>query len=126
MPNEFANARRRRLIDITISYAAATIDTSIYIARGPTKIKRAAFVHVTPGTGTIQLTKCTGTQAPSAGAAVLAAPFDTVAAANTVTVPALSTTGNNLLLGVGDRLAIDVVTLATVAAGLLVVTLETY
>lgn len=126
MPDQYSNPRRRRIDVITIPYDDTQIDRSIYIARGPTKIKRAAFVHSAAGTGTIQLTKCTGTQAPAAGAAVLAAPFSVAAAANTVTAPALTTTGNNLLLNSGDRLAIDVTTLVTVTGGALVVTLETY
>jgi hypothetical protein len=56
------------------------------------------------GAATLDIRKCTGTQAPASGTTVLTGTFDLTTTANTVTTPAL-TTGAVLSLAAGDRLA---------------------
>ena len=66
---------------------------------------RAVNTVINGAAGTVDIRKCTGTQAPSAGATVLNAAFDLTTTANTVTTVALTATTANLSLAAGDRLA---------------------
>ncbi len=56
--------------------------------------------------GTLQVERLQGTEAKDAGNDLLAATVDTSATAETVTVPALTTTTADLTLEVGDRLGL--------------------
>jgi hypothetical protein len=69
----------------------------------------------------LDIEKLTGTQAPGAGVSVLGATkIDLKAAANTRQAPALTATGANKTLAIGDRLALKLTGTPTAVAGLLV------
>jgi hypothetical protein len=84
----------------------ASGDVSLFIADQAYRMTRfdVAWTIAAGAGGTLQVTKCTGTQAPSAGAAMLAAAVATDGAANTVAARALSATEANLEIAAGDRI----------------------
>lgn len=103
-------------------------DAFIFVATHPCKLVGIRAVHIVAGNDagavTLQVRKCTGTQAPAAGTALLTnntnAGFDLKAAANTVQTGALVGTAASLVMAVGDRLALDLTGTPTALAGLTV------
>lgn len=85
--------------------ATATNYGPFFIADRAYEIVEAREVHTALGTGgacTVQVEKLTGTQAPGAGATVLAAAFNLVGTINTVQTQS----GSNKILNAGDRLSL--------------------
>lgn len=103
-------------------------DLSFYIAARPVKVVGARASHGTAGSDggavTLQVTKCTTTQAPSAGTPLLTnntnAGFDLKATANTPQTGALVGTAASVTLAAGNRLALDLTGTPTAVANLVV------
>lgn len=96
-------------------------DKSVFIAPSNLVVKRIDYTHGTAGSDggavTLQVVKMTGTQAPSAGAAMLATAFNCKGTALTVQGGALTGTAANLLLNAGDRIGLDYTGTLTALAG---------
>lgn len=124
--------RYRPLADrffLDYQFGAATVDDNIFIADRAYRVRSIAEVHAVAGTDagavTLQLRKCTGTQAPSAGVVLTTATFDLKSTANTVVTATLTGTTANLMLAAGDRLAADVTgVLTSLAGGVVTIVLE--
>lgn len=87
---------------------ASSVDSHCFIADKAYKVVRVRHVVSTGASGaTVDIKKCTGTQAPAAGTTVLNAALDLNATANTTTSATLTGTAANLLLAAGDRLSLD-------------------
>lgn len=103
---------------------AQVVDSAFLIAQRKWKVAAIRQIHGTAGTdaGAVgaRVRKATGTQAPSAGVALHTADFDLKAAVNTAQVGTLTATAADLELAVGDRLAADIVGVATAVAGLVI------
>jgi hypothetical protein len=102
-------------IDATVSEvlqgatpATAANYGTFFVADRKYKVKGVRVVHGTASSsGTVQVEKLTGTQAKAAGVGLLASAASTAGTANTVLSPALTSTGADLLLAVGDRLGLS-------------------
>jgi hypothetical protein len=91
----------------TIGTAAVTHST--YIVPRKMRLISVDYVHATGSTsGTLQIAKCTGTQAPGSGTNLLTGTIDMSATtvANTVTAGTLIATAATLTFAKGDRVAI--------------------
>lgn len=93
---------------------ADQVDSSFFIANRAYQVTAIKEVHTTPesgGTCKLQVTKQTGTQAPSAGTALLTnnsnSGFLLTGTAETVQTGTLSATVGNLQLAAGDRLGLN-------------------
>jgi len=95
---------------------AANYD-QVWTCRHPMEIMRVSAVwSVASSSGTLQLEKLTGTQAPGAGVALLATTISTAGAANTVVTRELQALTASRQLKEGERLAfIDAGTLTSLA-----------
>ena len=96
------------MIDIN----GTAVDHHFFTAYAPCTV---VAVRVTPivagvdvGAVTGMVTRCQGTEAPSAGDSLLTATFDLKGTADTVISPTLTTTISSRTLAAGNRLAIDV------------------
>lgn len=113
---------------LSVSFVAAAnasvLDTAFFIANEAYTVTSIREIHGTLGTDagavTLQVTKATGTQAPSAGVALLAATVDLKGTINTALNPALTATAADLDLAAGNRLAVDITGVTTAVAGLCV------
>jgi len=84
--------------------------THFFIAGKPCRLvaARLNFTTATGGAGTLQIEKLTGTTAPAAGTHLLdGTGFDLNGVAETVQDGTLTTTLADLILAIGDRLALD-------------------
>lgn len=83
------------------------ITKDLFIADRAYQLVSAEEAHVTASTsGTLQVTKCTGTQAPGSGVNMLTSTLSTAGTANTVVSGTLSGTAANTVLADGDRIAL--------------------
>lgn len=101
--------------------------TPFFIADQAYTVVGVNYVNKTAGTGTgtVMLTKDTGTTAPGAGTALLTATIAVTAVANTVTPGTLVATAASLTLAAGDRLSVLFAgTLTTLAGVVFTVTLQ--
>lgn len=109
---------------------AEVLDEVFFIAPAKCRVVAVKEAHAVAGTDasavSIDVKKCTGTQAPSAGTTVLAAVVNAKGTANTVVSPALTATAANTLLAAGDRLGIDITGTITALAGVTVTVLIEY
>jgi len=109
------------VLSFNLSAAANVIDSNLFVADRAYQLVSVEEAHTVAGSDgsavTLDIKKCTGTQAPSAGTTMLAATIDLKGAANTVQSPALSATAANTLLAAGDRLAMDITGTPTAVAG---------
>ena len=101
-----------QVIEVTGSVIATTdmIDQHFFVANRAYQVTAVREVHTVAesgGTLGIAVKRCTGTQAPASGTAVLQASFNGVATAETVQAGTLSATATDLQLAAGDRLALD-------------------
>jgi alcohol dehydrogenase YqhD (iron-dependent ADH family) len=97
------------------------VDTTAFIADRAYTVTKVRAVNTIAGTGgaaSVDVKKCTGTQAPASGTTMLTAAFDLTTTANTVTTPTL-TTGAVLTLAAGDRIALDFTGTLTSLVGLI-------
>lgn len=96
------------LFSETFLLVAGSVDTHCFIADRAYKVASVKHIVSVGASGaTLDVKKCTGTQAPAAGTTTLNATLDLNATANTTTTAVLSATPANLLLAAGDRLALD-------------------
>jgi hypothetical protein len=107
-------------VSVVMALNADVVDQAIYVANYPCRVVAVREVHATAGTDasavTLDIKKCTGTQAPSAGTTVLGATVNLKGTANTVQAPAVVETAV-ATLAVGDRLAVDITGTTTAVAG---------
>ena len=83
--------------------------TTFFIAPYPIQILSVSEIHGTASSsGTLDITKDTGTTAPQGGSTIFAsaAPFNTAATANTLQTVTKMATGNGAVMAAGDRLAL--------------------
>jgi len=99
-------------VSTSFQLAADMVDRNFFIADRAMKVKSIEYVATTPesaGTLTMIVRRCQGTEAPSAGDALITAANMVGAAlvAQTVYTATLTATTAHLELADGDRLAID-------------------
>lgn len=113
-------------VNICLPANASMVDSNCFYADKPWEVIGVEEVHATAGTDvgavTLDVKKCTGTQAPSAGATVLGTTFDMKGTINTVVKKTLgngglTTTAASRFLAAGDRLALDFTGTVTALAG---------
>jgi hypothetical protein len=132
VPTVHDGTQYRKLADrfiLDYQFGASSVDDNIFIADRAYRVLSIAEVHAVAGNDagavTLQLRKCTGTQAPSAGAALTTATFNLKSTANTVVTATLTATTADLALAAGDRLAADFTgTLTALAGGVVTIVLE--
>lgn len=97
------------VLSINVTEVGAAIDQNVFIADQGYRIVSASEVHAVVGgsSAAIMIRKCEGTEAPSAGQALLTAAFDLTATANTVQNGTLTTTNADRKLVAGDRISFD-------------------
>lgn len=119
-----ARDRQIKTAEFVAQANAQVVDAAFFIAQRKWRVAAIREIHGTAGTdaGAVgaRVRKATGTQAPSAGVALHTADFDLKAAINTGQVGTLTATAADLELAVGDRLAADIVGVATAVAGLVI------
>lgn len=95
------------VLTFALDAAGNHITKNIFVADRAYQLVSAEEAHVTASTsGTLQVTKCTGTQAPGSGVNMLTSTLSTAGAANTVVSGTLSATAANTVLADGDRIAL--------------------
>lgn len=101
------------------------VDQHFFLANCDYIVSRIDEVHSAAGTNggavTLDVKKCTGTQAPSAGTTLLSAVFSLKTTPNVVQNGALTATAADLRLAPGNRISIDVTGTMTAVAGVVVV-----
>lgn len=104
---------------VTGDLSAASVDRYLFTADRAYHVETLSEVHVVAGTDTgavtLTVTKCTGTQAPSAGAIVTATAFNLKSTAATVVNK--TGAGTAATLAAGDRLGFDFTGVLTGLAG---------
>jgi len=99
-----------RLGDTTVTYHfdANAVDSTIFVADDAWEVVTVSEAHSVAGSDggsvTLQVNKCTGTQAPSAGVNTLTSTIDLKGAANTVSSGTLNASASNYQLASGDRI----------------------
>lgn len=103
---------------------AQLVDVHEFIADDSYEIVSASEIHAVagtdPGAVSLDIKKCTGTQAPAAGTTMLAAPFNLKGAAQTVQHATLTAIGANRRIARGDRIAFDFIGTLTAVDGVTV------
>lgn len=97
------------LFSFAEAIGTGAVTHSTYIVPRKMRLISVSYVHATGSTsGTLQIAKCTGTQAPGSGTNLLTATIDMSATtvANTVTAGTLIATAATLTFAQGDRVAI--------------------
>ena len=97
------------LFSFAEAIGTGAVTHSTYIVPRKMRLISVNYVHATGSTsGTLQIAKCTGTQAPGSGTNLLTATIDMSATtvANTVTAGTLIATAATLTFAQGDRVAI--------------------
>ena len=97
------------LFSFAEAIGTGAVTHSTYIVPRKMRLISVTYVHATGSTsGTLQIAKCTGTQAPGSGTNLLTATIDMSATtvANTVTAGTLIATAATLTFAQGDRVAI--------------------
>lgn len=111
---------------IVIPLSATSVAQYVFISPGAYKVASVRTVFATTSTsGTLNVEKLTGTQAPGSGVAVLAAPALLSGTVNTDVSSALNATASNYTLAAGDCLATVIAgTMTGLANALLVIVLQ--
>lgn len=114
---------------VSVPLAAASVDSNVFIATGPCEVVGVSEVHAVAGSDvgavTLDVVKCDGTEAPSAGVTVLSSTIDLKGTADTVVNRTLTATVANRKLVAGERLAINVTgTLTALAGGVVTIRLK--
>lgn len=107
-------------IVVRAEYLATSVDNSLFIADRAYRllgVRAVNTVIASSGPTTLDIKKCTGTQAPSSGTTMLTATIDLTTTANTVITPTLSATAAVLLLAAGDRITLDYTGTMTAVVG---------
>jgi len=96
------------VVNQTYSLAADMVSGNFFIADRDYELAEVSVSWDVPSSsGTLQIQRLQGTEAPGAGDDLLTATVDLSAADDTVTRPALTTTTADLRLNRGDRLAAE-------------------
>jgi len=113
-------------IDFTVPLTATDATRTIFIANRAMRLKAVSRIFSTASTsGTVTVTKDTGTAAPGAGTALLTGTLALSGTANTVVNGTLISTTSSLQLAAGDRIAIVIAgTMTNLAGGILTLSLE--
>lgn len=110
------------VVTISLGENAAMLDTHAFVADQPYRVVEVREVHAVAGTDagavTLMPRKTTGTQAPSAGVALLTGTFNLKGAVNTVLTGTLVAADADLELAVNDRISLDFTGVVTALAGL--------
>ncbi len=113
---------------INIPISTSDIDRSIFIADDAWQITKIEEAHTVaqntayPNTGSVSITKCTGTTAPGSGTAMYNATSYLNGSANTVVTPTLTGNTPDLTLADGNRLALNFNgTMTTFAGGVVTI-----
>lgn len=98
-----------KVLAFQFAAAADAVDQSVFIADRAYELVSVEVVYgaAVGGACTLDVKKCTGTQAPSAGTTMLASTINLNSTINTVYSGSLSATAANTLLADGNRLALD-------------------
>ena len=117
---------QKMIINVPIN--TSDVDRSVFIADDAWQITKIEEVHVTaqntafPNTGSVTVTKCTGTTAPGSGTAMHNATSYLNGSANTVVTPNLTGNTPDLVLADGNRLGLNFNgTMSTFANGLITI-----
>jgi len=107
------------VVVLSYNFGVGSVDDTVFVSSGAWALMSASASYTTAEGGalTVQLNKCTGTQAPTAGTNMLQATFDLNAAVNTVQNGTLSATASDYTLAAGDRICVDFSGAVTTAAG---------
>lgn len=98
-----------KVITVSIPFNDTALDQHVWIADDAYQVVSISEIHsVVGGSGAVcQPRKCTGTQAPSAGAALTTTTCDLTSTVNTVVNKTITATAADALLAAGNRLAFD-------------------
>lgn len=110
---------------VTHHVVAASLDTHIFVAPFPCEVVSVREIHSVAGSDgsavALDVKKCTGTDAPSAGTTVLSSTFDLKSTANTLVsktaASGLSATLSVRKLDTGNTLALDYTGTLTAVVG---------
>ncbi len=115
---------------VTATYAMQAngdlVDSQFWIANEPCIITKIVECHSTAGTSTptLDVKKCTGTQAAASGTTCLTTAFLTDSTINVPVTGTLSATASVLRMDPGDRLAVDFTGTTTLAGVVVTVTVQ--
>ncbi len=104
------------VVTCTVLEVAGMLDQSCFIADKIYTVTAISQIHTIKETATaltIMPTKQEGTEAPASGQDLLSTGFNALSTAQTIQNGALTSTGADLILAVGDRLGLDFTTGAT-------------
>lgn len=107
------------VVPVDVPNAAAAIDQNAFIADRAYQLTavRGVFSVTNGAAFTVDVKKCTGTQAPASGVTMLTSTQDWNTTANTVISSTITATSANAALAAGDRIALDFTGSATSIAG---------
>lgn len=107
------------VVPVDVPNAAAAIDQNAFIADRAYQLTavRGVFSVTNGAAFTVDVKKCTGTQAPASGVTMLTSTQDWNTTANTVISSTITATSANAVLAAGDRIALDFTGSATSIAG---------
>lgn len=111
-------------VPVSVSYSVPTVDVSFFVADRAYVVKGIRGCNEVIGTGgacTAVVRKVPSGTAMASGTALHSGSYNLVGTASTNQTLTLSTTGSDLLLAAGDRLAIDYTGTATSATGVITV-----
>ena len=123
----------RKIVSVSLPLNADAVDQSVFIADRAYVVERIDYIHEVAGDDAgavnLQVKKCTGTQGPAAGTALLTnntnAGFNCKATANTVQNGTLTGTAATKTLAAGNRISLDFTgTVATLAGVAVTITLR--
>ena len=107
--------------DFNVPISASSVDCNIFVPTSSWKVIAVSEVHTVGGSDsgavTMQIMKCTGTQAPSAGSAVLNSTINLKGTANTIASGAVVVGSGLMKINATERLAIDFTGTMTALAG---------
>jgi hypothetical protein len=106
------------LIHISEALTSTDATRTVFVALRACRLKAVKEVHSTASSsGTLQVEKCTGTQAPGSGTNLLTGTMTLAGTANTVVSGTLIATVASLTLAAGDRLSVVIAGTMTNLAG---------
>jgi hypothetical protein len=115
--------------DFNVPISAASVDTNVFVPTSSWQVVAVSEVHTVAGNDAspvnLTLTKCTGTQTPAQGSAVIQAVVNLKGTANTI-ISSTPATGSGLCkVNSTERLALDFSgTLTTLAGGVMTVRMK--
>ena len=119
---DVATDAARIVLAVHIQSAASAVDQNVFVADRAYQVVSITEVHAAAGTDgsavTLDVKKCTGSQAPSAGTSMFfAGAINLKATANSVTSMSLTGTTATLQLAAENRIAFDITGTPTSYAG---------